>query len=490
MCHQFTKGEKGAVAGRRLYLRENNSSRGGEKKMKRKIQKILIANRGEIAFSIIKTAKSMGIKTITVYEKPDRKANFVSLADVAIMVGDGPVVDYLNIDKIIQAALESGADAIHPGYGFLSENADFAEACERAGLILIGPPSQVMRQLGDKIIAKRIAQQAGIPVVPGSGILPMGEDGIGEIEAFADKHGYPVLLKAVAGGGGRGIRLIESIDEIREQLNRTRNEAKVSFNNDAVYAETFIASPRHIEIQILSDTKGNIIHLGSRDCSIQRRHQKLIEVSPAVVPHAALDKMCEMAVRIARQSGYVNAGTVEFLFNPHTNEYWFMEVNARLQVEYAVTEMVTGVDIIRKQIEIAEGNEINLNQEDIQVNGCSIQVRINAEDPREHFWPAGGKKIEVYQPPEGPGIRVDGMLYAGYTIPFSYDSMLAKLTVWGSDWKESIERLKKALDNFTIKGPETTIALYRAICDETDFYREVFDTSYLDTHPLVFVSGI
>ncbi|MGZ6207486.1 MAG: acetyl-CoA carboxylase biotin carboxylase subunit [Syntrophales bacterium] len=458
--------------------------------MKRKIQKVLIANRGEVALSIIKTAKSMGLKTVAVYEKPDSEAYFIHLADAAVMIGNGPVVDYLNIEKIIRIALESGADAIHPGYGFLAESADFAEACERAGLIFIGPPSQVIRQLGDKIIAKRMALQAGIPIVPGTGVLPRGEDGIREIEAFADKQGYPILLKAVAGGGGRGIRKIKSIDEIEEQLNRTRNEAKVSFNNDAVYAENFVVSPRHIEIQILSDTRGNVIHLGSRDCSIQRRNQKLIEVSPADVPQVTLDKMYEMAIRITRQSGYVNAGTVEFLFDPHTNEYWFMEVNARLQVEYTVTEMVTGVDIIRKQIEIAEGNGINLSQEDIHVNGCAIQVRINAEDPQKHFRPAGGKKIEVYQPPEGPGIRVDGMIYAGYTIPVAYDSMLAKLTVWGSDWKESIERLTRALGNFIIKGPETTIALYKAVCEETDFCREVFDTSYLDTHPIVFVSGI
>ncbi|MGZ6275499.1 MAG: acetyl-CoA carboxylase biotin carboxylase subunit, partial [Syntrophales bacterium] len=421
--------------------------------MKRKIQKVLIANRGEVALSIIKTAKSMGLKTVAVYEKPDSEAYFIRLADAAVMIGNGPVVDYLNIEKIIRIALESGADAIHPGYGFLAESADFAEACEKAGLIFIGPSSLVIRQLGDKIIAKRMALQAGIPIVPGTGVLPRGEDGIREIEAFADKQGYPILLKAVAGGGGRGIRKIKSIDEIEEQLNRTRNEAKVSFNNDAVYAENFVVSPRHIEIQILSDTRGNVIHLGSRDCSIQRRNQKLIEVSPADVPQVTLDKMYEMAIRITRQSGYVNAGTVEFLFDPHTNEYWFMEVNARLQVEYTVTEMVTGVDIIRKQIEIAEGNGINLSQEDIQVNGCAIQVRINAEDPQKHFRPAGGKKIEVYQPPEGPGIRVDGMLYAGYTIPVVYDSMLAKLTVWGSDWKKSIEHLKRALANFIIKGP-------------------------------------
>lgn len=458
--------------------------------MKRKIKKILIANRGEIAQSIIKVAHSMGIKTIAVYEKPDSNANFIRLADAAVMIGDGPVADYLDMGKIIRVAIESGADAVHPGYGFLAENADFAEACEKAGLIFIGPPSRVMRKLGDKIAAKRMAQQAGIPVVPGTDILPYGDAGIGEAGAFADKHGYPILLKAVAGGGGRGIRKIKEMDEIEKQLNRTRNEANASFNNDAVYAEKYIASPRHIEIQILADRFGNVVHLGSRDCSIQRRNQKLIEIAPAAVPEAALEKMYEMAFRIVRESGYVNAGTVEFIFDSHTNDFWFMEVNTRLQVEYTVTEMVTGVDIIRKQIEIAEGNMINLKQEGIKVNGCAIQVRINAEDPQNHFWPAGGKKLESYKPPEGPGIRIDGVLYAGYTIPVAYDSMLAKLTVWGAGWKESIERLKRALNGFVIKGPETTIKLYRAICEETDFCHEVFDTSYLETHPVVFTTGI
>ena len=452
--------------------------------------KVLIANRGEIAQSVIKVARSMGVKTVAVYEKPDSEANYIRLADTAVMIGDGPVVDYLNIDKIIRVALESGVDAVHPGYGFLAENADFAEACDKAGLIFIGPPSQVMRQLSDKIAAKRMASQAAIPVVPGTDILPFGDAGIKEVESFADKYGYPILLKAVTGGGGRGIRKIKTRDEIERYLNRTREEAKTSFNNDAVYAEKLIVSPCHVEIQILADQFGNVIHLGSRDCSIQRRNQKLIEVSPAAVSDAVLDKMYEMTFRIVRGSNYVNAGTVEFMFNPDTKEYWFMEMNTRLQVEYTVTEMVTGIDIIRKQIEIAEGNRIDLRQKDILVNGCAIQVRINAEDPLKHFWPTGGKKIEVYQPPKGPGIRVDGILREGYIIPVAYDSMIAKLTVWDTGWKESIERLKKALNDFIIKGSETTIPLYRAMCEENDFSRKVFNTSYLDTHPVVFVAGV
>jgi acetyl-CoA carboxylase biotin carboxylase subunit len=455
--------------------------------MKRKIQKVLIANRGEIAFSIIKTAQSMGMKTVAVYEKPDSEANFIPLADNAVMIGDGPITDYLNIDKMIWAAKSTGADAIHPGYGFLSESADFAEACEKNGLIFIGPPARVMRRLGDKVAAKVMMRQEKIITIPGTGVLAQGEDGINEALAFAETVGYPILLKAVNGGGGRGIREVEEAATLVTQLHHARHEALVAFNHDGIYAEKFIASPRHIEIQILADSYGKVIHLGSRDCSIQRRHQKLLEVAPASsIPADIMNAMFRMAVKVARQAGYVNAGTVEFLYDPKTKQFWFMEVNTRLQVEHSVTEMVTGIDIIEKQIEIAEGNPFDLQQEDIVTNGCAIHVRVNAEDPLNHFWPDGGRTVEVYRPPAGPGIRLDGAISAGYTIPTVYDSLLVKLTVWGTCWDEAVANLKRALGDFVIVGPKTTIPFYLAICDEPDFKHGIFDTSYLNKHDSLF----
>jgi acetyl/propionyl-CoA carboxylase alpha subunit len=457
--------------------------------MKRKIQKVLIANRGEVAFSIIKTAQSMGMKTVAVYEKPDSEANFIRFADTAVMIGEGPVKDYLDIDKMIQTARKTGADAIHPGYGFLAECADFAAACEKNGLIFIGPPARVMRRLGDKPAVKAMMKEAEIVTVPGTGILSLGEDGVREILAFAEKVGYPILLKAVAGGGGIGIREVEGAASVRTQLHHARHEALFAFNHDGIYAEKFIASPRHIEIQILADSYGKVVHLGSRDCSIQRRHQKLLEVAPAsFIPADIMNAMCRTAVKVARQTGYVNAGTVEFLYDPKTKEFWFMEVNKRLQVERSVTEMITGVDIIKKQIEIAEGHPLDLQQEDIVTKGCAIHVRVNAEDPLKHFWPDGGRTVEFYRPPAGPGIRLDGTISAGYAVPTVYDSLLVKLTVWGTCWDEAVANLKRALGDFVIVGPKTTIPFYLAICDEPDFKHGIFDTSYLDNHDGLFAA--
>jgi pyruvate carboxylase subunit A len=455
--------------------------------LKRKIQKVLIANRGEIALSIIKTAQSMGIKTVAVYEMPDIAAPFIRIAETAVMIGEGPVKDYLDIDKMIGAALKTGADAIHPGYGFLAESADFASACEKNGLIFIGPPARVMYRLGDKAIAKKMMNEAQIVTVPGTGTLSLGEDGVREILAFAEKVGYPILLKAIDGGGGIGIREVEGAASVRTQLHHARHEALFAFNHDGIYAEKFIASPRHIEIQILADSYGKVIHLGSRDCSIQRRHQKLLEVAPASsIPTDIMDAMCRTAVKVARQAGYVNAGTVEFLYDPKTKEFWFMEVNKRLQVEHSVTEMVTGIDIIKEQIDIAEGNPLDLQQEDVVTKGCAIHVRVNAEDSLNHFWPDGGRTVEVYRPPAGPGIRLDGTIDAGYTIPTVYDSLLVNLTVWGTCWDETVANLKRALADFVIVGPKTTIPFYLAICDEPDFKHGTFDTSYLDSHDGLF----
>ena len=455
--------------------------------MKRKIQRVLIANRCEVVHSIIKSLHEMGKEAVAVYEKPDSNTSFIHLADMAVMIGDGPITDYLNIEKIICAAKSTGADAIHPGYGFLSESADFAEACEKNGLIFIGPPARVMRRLGDKVAAKVMMRQEKIITIPGTGVLAPGEDGINEALAFAETVGYPILLKAVNGGGGRGIREVEEAATLEIQLHHARHEAFVAFNHDGIYAEKFIASPRHIEIQILADAYGKVIHLGSRDCSIQRRHQKLLEVAPASsIPADIMNAMCQTAVKVTRHAGYVNAGTVEFLYDPKTKQFWFMEVNTRLQVEHSVTEMITGIDIIKKQIEIAEGNPLDLQQEDIVMKGCAIHVRVNAEDPLKHFCPDGGRTVEVYRPPAGPGIRMDGTISAGYTIPTVYDSLLVKLTVWGTCWDEAVANLKRALGDFVIVGPKTTIPFYLAICDEPDFRHGIFDTSYLDSHDCLF----
>jgi pyruvate carboxylase subunit A len=451
--------------------------------MQRKIQRVLIANRCEVVQTITKSLHKMGKEAVAVYEKPDSNTKYIHLADMAVMIGDGPLTDYLNIEKIISAAKSTGADAIHPGYGFLSESADFAEACEKNGLIFIGPPANVMRQLGDKVAAKALMRQEKIITIPGTGVLAPGDDGINEALAFAETVGYPIMLKAVDGGGGRGIREVKEAATLESQLHHARHESLFAFNRDGIYAEKLITSPRHIEIQILADAYGKVIHLGSRDCSIQRRHQKLLEIAPALsIPDDIMNAMYQTAVKVARLAGYVNAGTVEFLYDPKTRKFWFLEVNTRLQVEHSATEMVTGIDIIEKQIEIAEGNPLNLRQEDIVMKGCAIHVRVNAEDPLRRFCPDGGKTVEVFRPPVGPGIRLDGIIKDGYTIPTVYDSLLVKLTVWGTCWDEAVVNLKRALGDFVIIGPKTTIPFYMAICDEPDFKKGIFDTSYVENH--------
>lgn len=452
----------------------------------RKIKRVLIANRGEIALRIMRTVKEMELEAVVVYESPDTDAYYVRLADNAILLGEGPRKDYLDVEKIIWAAKKCGADAIHPGYGFLSENPDLPEACERAGVIFIGPPAQVMRDLGNKVTARTIAERAGIPSIPGTGNLPHGEAGIAEAFAFASRVGYPVMIKASAGGGGRGIRKVVDEPDLLTQLPLARAEARSAFNDDGIYLEKCIESPRHVEIQILADEHGNIIHLGSRDCSIQRRHQKLLEIAPADLPGSVLEAMYGAAIAAARESRYINAGTVEFLVDAKTHEFWFMEINTRLQVEHTVTEEITGIDIVREQIRIAEGQQVNIPPERIHLHGKAIQVRINAEDPKNNFMPEGGKRVEVYQSPGGPGVRLDGAVYQGYRIPTEYDSLLVKMTVRGYDWEQTLQRLKRALQGFVIVGPKTTIPFYLAICQEPDFRQGKFDTSYLETHPEVF----
>jgi pyruvate carboxylase subunit A len=456
------------------------------KTVKRKIRRILIANRGEIALRILRTAKEMGIESVVVYETPDSNAYYTRMAEEAVLIGNGPRRDYLDIDKLISVAKKTGADAIHPGYGFLSENPDFAEACERANLVFIGPPAGVISDLGNKVMAREIARRSRIPILPGSPDLPEGDPGVEKAVAFAREHGYPIMIKATGGGGGRGIRRADGDKELVSQLRRARAEAKSSFKNDNVYVERCIDAPRHIEIQILADHHGNVIHLGSRDCSIQRRHQKLVEIAPANLPDEVLQELYAAAIRAAREAGYVNAGTVEFLVDPKTHQFWFLEINTRLQVEHTVTEELVNIDLVREQIRIAEGHVLDIPPERICLLGKAIQVRINAEDPWNDFAPDGGKTIEMFLPTGGPGIRLDGIVFPGYRIPLEYDSLLVKMTARGYDWEQTVQRMQRALDYFLIAGPKTTIPFHRAICRDADFRAERFDTSYIETHPHIF----
>ena len=446
------------------------------------MKKILVANRGEIAIRIIRAAQELGYKAIAIYETPDTEALHVRIADEAIWLGDGPRKDYLDIEKVMKAARKTGADAIHPGYGFLAENQDFAKACEDAGLIFIGPTSEVITNLGNKVIARQIMADAGIPMVPGTQNLAPGEEGVDLALAFADEYGYPIMLKATAGGGGRGIRRIEDDDQMKEEIPMARAEAKAAFNNDSVYLEKVVINPKHVEVQVIADSFGNVVHLGTRDCSIQRRNQKLIEIAPSMIQdQAIIDSICETAVKAAKASNYTNAGTVEFLVDKDFN-YYFMEINTRVQVEHTVTEMVTGIDIVRTQIKVAFGKNLLFNQEDIQIRGHAIEMRINAEDPKNNFMPEGGKTVDIYRSPGGYGVRLDGFVYQGYTIPEVYDSLLVKLTVHGYSWNETVDRLRRCLKNFAIVGPKTTIPFYLTLIDDPDFQKGDFDTSYLETH--------
>jgi acetyl/propionyl-CoA carboxylase alpha subunit len=448
---------------------------------------VLIANRGEIALRIIRSLISLDIEAVVVYEEADSDAYYLNFADETILLGNETGKNYLDMEKIIAAARQCGADAIHPGYGFLSENADFAAACEQAGIIFIGPPPQVIRDLGDKVVARSIAERAGVPLIPGTKSLSPGDAGYMEAIEFTDKHGYPVLLKALAGGGGRGMRKVESHLDLKAQMTSSRSESLAAFNDDRIYLEKCIGAPRHVEVQILADSHGSVIHLGTRDCSIQRRYQKLLEIAPADLPEKVADAIHQAAVDVAREAGYVNAGTVEFLMDPKSHEFWFMEVNTRLQVEHTITEMITGVDIVRQQILIAEGRRMELQQHQIRLAGdIAIEVRVNAENPKNQFLPEGGKYVEIYQTPGGPGIRLDGIIYKGYRIPVAYDSLLVKLIVKGYEWDQTVQRLKRALNDLTIVGPKTTIPLYLAICDEPDFRARQINTAYVDTHPDIF----
>ena len=444
--------------------------------------KILVANRGEIAIRIIRSIQELDYDAVALYETPDKDSRHIRIANEAIWIGDGPRSDYLNIDKVIDAALKCGAIAIHPGYGFLAENPDFARACEKAGIIFIGPSSDVIDKLGNKVMARSIMAEAGIPMVPGTQNLKQGDEGLQEAVEFGKKYGYPIMLKATSGGGGRGIRRIEQEEDLEEQYPIARSEAQAAFNDDSVYLEKVVVRPKHVEVQIIADKTGKTVHLGTRDCSIQRRNQKLIEIAPAshLTPEQN-DEICETAVRAAKASNYFNAGTVEFLLDSD-GSYYFMEINTRLQVEHTVTEMISGIDIVRTQIKLAMGKELLFSQEDIQLRGHAIELRINAEDPKNNFMPEGGKTVSVYRSPGGYGVRLDGFCYQGFTIPQVYDSLLVKLTVFGWSWNETVDRLKRCLTNYVITGPKTTIPFYLNLLSDPDFQAFDFDTSFLETH--------
>jgi acetyl-CoA carboxylase biotin carboxylase subunit len=450
-------------------------------------KKILVANRGEIAIRLIRAIQELNYDAVAVYETPDQKSRHIRMANEAVLLGDGPRCDYLNIEKVIKAAKRSGSCAIHPGYGFLAENPYFAKACEKAGLVFIGPSSKTISDLGNKVIARKIMADADIPMVPGTDNLPQGKEGIETALAFAAKVKYPIMLKATSGGGGRGIRMIESDKQMQAEIPVARAEALAAFNDDSVYLEKVIVNPKHVEVQILADQYGNTAHLGTRDCSIQRRNQKLIEIAPSMILNDKLiEEICATAVKAAKAANYVNAGTVEFLIDNDFN-YYFMEINTRVQVEHTVTEMITGIDIVRNQIQLAFGNRLPFTQDDVQLRGHAIEVRINAEDPKNNFMPEGGKKVSVYRSTGGFGVRLDGFVYQGYVIPEVYDSLLVKLTVHGFTWTETVSRLQRCLENFVIAGPKTTIPFYQNIARDNDFIEGNFDTSYLDKHPHLFL---
>ncbi len=442
----------------------------------REIRKILIANRGEIAIRIILTCKEMGIKTVAVFSEADREALHVRYADEALCIGGAPSAEsYLNIPSIISAAEITNVDAIHPGYGFLAESATFAKICEDCNIKFIGPTAGVIAMMGDKVEARRTMTAAGVPILPGS---PDPIESVEEAKALALKIGFPVIIKAAAGGGGRGMRIVRSEDELATNLELAQTEALNAFKNGAVYIERYIERPRHIEIQVLGDEHGNVIHLGERECTIQRRHQKLLEEAPSpVISNELRDKMGAVAVKACQEIGYSSAGTFEFLLD-EDGSFYFMEMNTRIQVEHPVTEMVTLADIVRNQIRIATGENIGYTQDEVQIVGHSIECRINAEDPVK-FTPSPGR-ITAFNIPGGPGVRVDTAVYPGYVVPPYYDSMIAKLIVHARTRELAIARMQRALDMMVVEGIKTTIPLHQKIMADEKFRRGEFSTKFME----------
>jgi pyruvate carboxylase subunit A len=442
-------------------------------------RKILVANRGEIAMRIIRACRELNIATAAIYSEADSTGIYVKKAVEAYLVGPGPVKGFLDSHQIVELARRIGADAIHPGYGFLSENAQFAELCDASGITFIGPSPLAITTMGSKVKARELASKIGVPIVPGTdGGVTDVKEGI----AFAKQAGYPVIIKASAGGGGRGLRVVRSDAELRENMEVAAREALASFGDGSLFIEKYIERPHHIEFQILADRHGNIIHLGERDCSIQRRHQKLIEIAPSLVLTPTLrTEMGKAATAIARAVNYDNAGTVEFLLDQE-GRFYFIEMNPRLQVEHTVTEQITAIDIVRNQISIAAGKPLDIQQKDVILQGHAIQCRINAEDPKNNFMPCTGT-VTDYLSPGGIGVRIDGAVYKDYTVPPYYDALLAKLTVRGRTWEETVSRMRRSLEEYVLRGVKTTIPFMMAIMQDQDFLAGRFDTSYLDTHP-------
>ncbi len=443
------------------------------------IQKILIANRGEIAVRIIRACKEMGITSVAIYSDADRYALHVKKADESYFIGNDPLSGYLNAHRIVNLAVTARCDAIHPGYGFLSENPELAAICKRRGIKFIGPDHTVIKKMGDKIEARKAMIEAGVPVIPGS-------DGnikdLEEAKKIAKDIGYPVMLKATNGGGGRGIRRCDNEKELNSNYDRVISEATKAFGSPEVFIEKCVLHPKHIEVQVIADKHGNAIHLYERDCSVQRRNQKLIEIAPSPqLNDEQREYIGALAVKAAKAVNYENAGTVEFLLDKENN-FYFMEMNTRLQVEHTITESITGIDIVQKQIKIASGEELRYKQEDISYRGFAIEFRINAEDPKQDFLPSFGK-ITRYFAAGGPGVRTDASIYTGYVIPPYYDSMCAKLTIWALNWEDAVQRGLRALDDIGVYGVKTTIPYYQEILKHEDFVQGDFNTSFVEMHP-------
>lgn len=441
--------------------------------------KILIANRGEIAVRIIRACREMGIKTVAVFSEPDREALHTQLADEAVCIGSAKVGDsYLDMNNIISAAVEKRAQAIHPGFGFLSENSMFAGVCKDCNIKFIGPKGSVIDALGNKANARQMMINAGVPVIPGSDGVIADVDGAYKM---ADQLGYPVIVKASAGGGGKGIRIVRKKEDLKEAFLSAQSETKAAFGDDSMYMEKLIEGARHVEVQILGDSFGNVIHLGERDCSLQRKNQKVLEETPCeVLSEATRAKICESAVKAAKAAGYENAGTIEFLYDEDSDKYYFMEMNTRVQVEHPITEMVTGVDIVKEQIRIAAGEKLSYRQDDIRISGHAIECRINAENPSRNFAPCPGMIDYLLMPSGGIGLRVDSAIYQGYEIPPYYDSMLAKVIVHGKDREEAIAKMKRALYEFVIEGVDTNIEYQNKILNNKKFEKCQYNTSFLE----------
>jgi acetyl-CoA carboxylase biotin carboxylase subunit len=440
-------------------------------------KKILIANRGEIAIRIMRACREMGIATVAVYSEVDRTAQHVSYADEAYLLGTAPATEsYLVMEKIIQAAKVSEAEAIHPGYGFLAENPDFAQLVKDNGLIFIGPEPETIQLLGDKMAARETMIKAGVPIVPG---VKQVISSVAEAQKIADEIGYPILFKAAAGGGGKGMRIVQNSDDISQLFKMARSEAKSAFGDDRIYIEKYLEKPRHVEIQVIADHYRNVAHLGERECSIQRRHQKVIEESPSpIVDPEMRQRMGDTAVKAAQAANYINAGTIEFLVDQNKN-FYFLEVNTRLQVEHPVTEMVTGIDLVKEQIRIAAGEPLSFSQHNVQWRGTAIECRIYAEDPENNFLPSIGK-IHSYREPQGIGVRIDSGLAKGGMVSLYYDPLISKLITWGRDRNEAIQRMKRALDEYVISGVQTVIPFHKQIMNHPEFIAGNISTHFID----------